>query len=178
MINVLKIFDLVFIIAPGSSQDDANVLALQLYRTSLRRRTATRASAARSRVLLLLLVIPVMLVQHPPAAEGGAAMTTMPSSVTGRAGRRRRSARRVARLAARRAARAAGVMRVFLVLVGLFWLVPTIGLLLSSLRDPTDIAGERLVEGLHRAVASSPSTTTQTLLENDDDHRLAAQHAS
>ncbi|MCZ9346012.1 sugar ABC transporter permease, partial [Streptomyces sp. TRM76130] len=32
MINVLKVFDLVFIIAPGSSQDDANVLALELYR--------------------------------------------------------------------------------------------------------------------------------------------------
>ena len=37
MINVLKIFDLVFIIAPGSSQDDANVLALQLYRSSFGR---------------------------------------------------------------------------------------------------------------------------------------------
>ncbi|MFJ2741535.1 carbohydrate ABC transporter permease [Streptomyces sp. NPDC087440] len=33
-----------------------------------------------------------------------------------------------------------GVMRVFLVLVGLFWLMPTIGLLISSLRDPADIA--------------------------------------
>ncbi|WP_406142516.1 carbohydrate ABC transporter permease [Streptomyces sp. NBC_01089] len=31
-------------------------------------------------------------------------------------------------------------MRVFLVLVGLFWLMPTIGLLLSSLRGPSDIA--------------------------------------
>ncbi|MER7108140.1 carbohydrate ABC transporter permease [Streptomyces sp. NPDC000229] len=32
-----------------------------------------------------------------------------------------------------------GVMRVFLVLVALFWLMPTVGLLLSSLRDPADI---------------------------------------
>ncbi|MFD7445257.1 carbohydrate ABC transporter permease [Streptomyces sp. NPDC059909] len=32
-----------------------------------------------------------------------------------------------------------GAMRVFLVLVGLFWLMPTVGLLLSSLRSPTDI---------------------------------------
>ena len=31
-------------------------------------------------------------------------------------------------------------MRVFLVLVGLFWLVPTIGLLISSLRTRQDIA--------------------------------------
>ncbi|WP_327176075.1 carbohydrate ABC transporter permease [Streptomyces sp. NBC_01335] len=44
-------------------------------------------------------------------------------------------------LAARIAARAGGgVMRVVLVLVALFWLMPTIGLLLSSLRDGKDIA--------------------------------------
>ncbi|WEH41566.1 carbohydrate ABC transporter permease [Streptomyces sp. NBC_01218] len=44
-------------------------------------------------------------------------------------------------LAARIAARAGGgVMRVALVLVALFWLMPTIGLLLSSLRDGKDIA--------------------------------------
>lgn len=43
-------------------------------------------------------------------------------------------------LPARIAARAGGgVMRVFLVLVGLFWLLPTFGLLLSSLRGPADI---------------------------------------
>ncbi|WP_328538450.1 carbohydrate ABC transporter permease [Streptomyces sp. NBC_00344] len=43
--------------------------------------------------------------------------------------------------ASRIAARTGGsVMRVFLVLVGLFWLMPTIGLLLSSLRGSSDIA--------------------------------------
>ncbi|MFG2332326.1 carbohydrate ABC transporter permease [Streptomyces sp. NPDC048604] len=46
-----------------------------------------------------------------------------------------------ASLGSRLAARAAGgAMRVFLVLVGLFWLMPTVGLLLSSLRSPSDIA--------------------------------------
>ncbi|MGW0550930.1 carbohydrate ABC transporter permease [Streptomyces altiplanensis] len=44
-------------------------------------------------------------------------------------------------LPARIAARAGGgAMRVFLILVALFWLMPTIGLLFSSLRSPTDIA--------------------------------------
>ncbi|MCP3822180.1 carbohydrate ABC transporter permease [Streptomyces sp. A3M-1-3] len=44
-------------------------------------------------------------------------------------------------LATRIAARTGGgVMRVFLILVGLFWLMPTIGLLLSSLRSPADIS--------------------------------------
>ncbi|WP_338703630.1 sugar ABC transporter permease [Streptomyces sp. Q6] len=58
MINVLKIFDLIFIIAPGSSQDDANVLALQLYSSAFNEGNEGLASAIA--VLLLLLVIPVM----------------------------------------------------------------------------------------------------------------------
>ncbi|WP_307544724.1 carbohydrate ABC transporter permease [Streptomyces sp. V3I8] len=33
-----------------------------------------------------------------------------------------------------------GVLRVFLVLVALLWVTPTVGLLVSSFRDPTDIA--------------------------------------
>ena len=58
MINVLKVFDLVFIIAPGSSQDDANVLALELYRKGFASDQPGIASAIA--VFLLLLVVPVM----------------------------------------------------------------------------------------------------------------------
>ncbi|MER6539575.1 carbohydrate ABC transporter permease [Streptomyces sp. 900105755] len=58
MINVLKVFDLVYIIAPGSSQDDANVLALELYRKGFSEGQPGIASAIA--VFLLLLVIPVM----------------------------------------------------------------------------------------------------------------------
>ncbi|MFD7434085.1 carbohydrate ABC transporter permease [Streptomyces sp. NPDC059861] len=58
MINVLKVFDLVFIIAPGSSQDDANVLALELYRKGFSEDQPGVASAIA--VFLLLLVVPVM----------------------------------------------------------------------------------------------------------------------
>ncbi|GAA3504013.1 sugar ABC transporter permease [Streptomyces prasinosporus] len=58
MINVLKVFDLVFIIAPGSSQDDANVLALELYRKGFAADQPGIASAIA--VFLLLLVVPVM----------------------------------------------------------------------------------------------------------------------
>ncbi|MEV0778243.1 sugar ABC transporter permease [Streptomyces sp. NPDC050428] len=60
MINVLKIFDLVLIIAPGSAQDDANVLALQLYRSSFGTDANVGVGSAIA-VFLLLLVIPVML---------------------------------------------------------------------------------------------------------------------
>lgn len=60
MINVLKVFDLVYIIAPGSSQDDANVLALELYRKGFSEGQPGIASAIA--VFLLILVIPVMWV--------------------------------------------------------------------------------------------------------------------
>jgi ABC-type glycerol-3-phosphate transport system permease component len=44
-------------------------------------------------------------------------------------------------LVSRQAGKASGgVMRVFLILVALFWLMPTVGLLVSSFRGPTDIA--------------------------------------
>ncbi|GCD37308.1 sugar ABC transporter permease [Streptomyces chrestomyceticus JCM 4735] len=44
-------------------------------------------------------------------------------------------------LPARIAARTGGgVLRIVLILVGLFWLMPTVGLLVSSLRSPQDIA--------------------------------------
>ncbi|MGA4898832.1 carbohydrate ABC transporter permease [Streptomyces griseoincarnatus] len=60
-----------------------------------------------------------------------------------------------------------GAVRVFLIVVGLFWLVPTIGLLLASLRSPEDMA----VNGWW-TVFTEPSELTfgayRTLLENDD----------
>ncbi|MFI9624993.1 carbohydrate ABC transporter permease [Streptomyces sp. NPDC052042] len=61
MINVLKVFDLVFIIAPGSSLADANVLALQLYRSSFGTEANLGIGSAIA-VLLLLLVLPMMYV--------------------------------------------------------------------------------------------------------------------
>ncbi|MFJ8166367.1 carbohydrate ABC transporter permease [Streptomyces sp. NPDC096136] len=60
VINVMKIFDLVFVIAPGAVQDDANVLALQLYRTSFGT-DADQGLGSAIAVLLLVLVVPVML---------------------------------------------------------------------------------------------------------------------
>ncbi|MFF8596045.1 carbohydrate ABC transporter permease [Streptomyces sp. NPDC015220] len=60
-----------------------------------------------------------------------------------------------------------GLVRVFLILVGLFWLVPTIGLLLSSLRSPEDMSASGWW-----SVFGKPSQLTfdsyQKLLENGD----------
>ncbi|MFC9459947.1 carbohydrate ABC transporter permease [Streptomyces sp. NPDC056983] len=61
MINVMKIFDLIYIIAPQPSQDDANVLALQLFLSAFGGQGNFGAGSAIG-VLLLLLVLPVMWV--------------------------------------------------------------------------------------------------------------------
>jgi ABC-type glycerol-3-phosphate transport system permease component len=59
-----------------------------------------------------------------------------------------------------------GVMRVFLILVALFWLMPTVGLLVSSFRGPTDIAASGWWK-----VFTAPTQLTLTnykdLLDND-----------
>jgi alpha-glucoside transport system permease protein len=79
-----------------------------------------------------------------------------------------RSSRRGSRSAGRLAAAASGgLVRVFLIVVGLFWLVPTLGLLLSSLRSPEDMNASGWWK-----VFSQPSQLTfhsyKTLLENSD----------
>ncbi|MEU7384530.1 MULTISPECIES: carbohydrate ABC transporter permease [unclassified Streptomyces] len=60
-----------------------------------------------------------------------------------------------------------GALRVFLIVVGLFWLVPTIGLLLSSLRAPEDMSASGWW-----TVFSKPAQLTfgsyRKLLENGD----------
>ena len=59
MINVLKIFDLVYIIAPGATQQDANVLALQFYLKSFGGGNDQGLGSAIA-VVLFLLVLPAM----------------------------------------------------------------------------------------------------------------------
>ncbi|MFE7232957.1 carbohydrate ABC transporter permease [Streptomyces sp. NPDC002405] len=60
-----------------------------------------------------------------------------------------------------------GALRVFLIVVGLFWLVPTIGLLLSSLRAPEDMSASGWW-----TVFSKPAQLTfgsyRNLLQNGD----------
>ncbi|WP_314616891.1 carbohydrate ABC transporter permease [Streptomyces stackebrandtii] len=68
-----------------------------------------------------------------PAATTPTAPTTPSASGISRTSHVSRASRIAARTAG-------GAVRVFLLLAGLFWLLPTVGLLLSSLRSPSDIA--------------------------------------
>jgi len=60
LINVLKVFDIVISIAPGSVQDDANVIALAMWRTSFGGANNFGLGSAIA-VFLFLLVIPILL---------------------------------------------------------------------------------------------------------------------
>ncbi len=57
-INVLKIFDLVYVLAPGASQDEANVIGVEMFRTAFSERNFGVGAAVA--VLLFILVIPIM----------------------------------------------------------------------------------------------------------------------
>jgi alpha-glucoside transport system permease protein len=59
IINVLKVFDIILSIAPSSSQDDANVIALAMWRTSFGGVNDFGLGSAIA-VFLFLLVVPVL----------------------------------------------------------------------------------------------------------------------
>ncbi len=60
LINVLKVFDIVIAIAPGSVQDDASVLALAMWRTAFSGANDFGLGSAIA-VFIFLLVIPILL---------------------------------------------------------------------------------------------------------------------
>ena len=60
LINVLKVFDIVIAIAPGSVQDDATVLALSMWRTAFGGTNDFGVGSAIA-VFIFLLVIPVLM---------------------------------------------------------------------------------------------------------------------
>jgi alpha-glucoside transport system permease protein len=59
-INALKMFDLIVGIAPGSVQDDANVVALEMWRTSFTG-LGQRGLGSAIAVLLFLMIVPVLV---------------------------------------------------------------------------------------------------------------------
>lgn len=70
VINVLKIFDLVFIIPPASVQDDANVVALEMWRVSFGGGRDEGLGSALA-VLLFVLVLPAMAFNIKRFRSGG-----------------------------------------------------------------------------------------------------------
>ena len=59
VINVLKIFDIVFVTAPGDTQDEANVIALEMYKNAFQGDNIGLGAAIA--VVLFILVVPIMV---------------------------------------------------------------------------------------------------------------------
>jgi alpha-glucoside transport system permease protein len=59
-INALKMFDLIIGIAPGSVQDEANVIALEMWRTAFTG-LGNRGLGSAIAVFLFVLILPVMI---------------------------------------------------------------------------------------------------------------------
>ncbi|MFV6026634.1 ABC transporter permease subunit [Streptomyces sp. NPDC056264] len=70
VINVMKVFDLVYIIAPGPVQEDANVLATRMWLVSFGGGNDQGLGSALS-VLLLVLVVPAMIFNIRRFRKGG-----------------------------------------------------------------------------------------------------------
>ena len=68
LINVLKVFDIVLSVAPGSVQDDATVIALEMWRESF---TAASNYGSGDRRLSVPARDPDPAPEHPPLQEGG-----------------------------------------------------------------------------------------------------------
>jgi alpha-glucoside transport system permease protein len=70
VIYVLKIFDIVLVIAPSGVQDEANVIALEMWQTAFGARNLGLGSAVA--VLLFVLVVPIMAlnIRRFRSAEG------------------------------------------------------------------------------------------------------------
>ncbi|GAA0965649.1 sugar ABC transporter permease [Actinocorallia libanotica] len=61
VINVMKIFDLVYVLAPGPVQQDASVLALQMYVRSFGGSDSDQGLGSAIAIVLFLLVLPAMV---------------------------------------------------------------------------------------------------------------------
>jgi alpha-glucoside transport system permease protein len=61
LINVLKLFDIIINMAPGSSQGDANTLALAMYNYGFTGSPPATGLASAIAVILFILVVPAML---------------------------------------------------------------------------------------------------------------------
>ena len=70
MINVLKIFDLVYVIPPGSSKNAADVLATRMWTVSFGGGSDQGLGSALA-IVLLVLVIPFMLLNIRNFRKGG-----------------------------------------------------------------------------------------------------------
>ena len=143
IIGVLKLFDLILAVAPGSTQNDATTLAFVMWQVVLQRPEPLRARR-RDRHLHPRSVHPLPDRQHPALPSGDEPVATVdppsrPTAIPTRAVGQGHPLPRPGADPPRAA------------LIGIFWLVPTTGLFITSLLPPAGPARRALVELRHEA---------------------------
>ena len=134
LINVLKVFDIIIAIAPGSVQDDASVLALAMWRTSFGGVNDFGRAGDRRVHFPARDPHPAPERQALPerAMTNAVDVVSTPGQAVDVVDERDTFARRVVRFLGR------APVTIFLVVVGVLWLAPTLGPLFTSLLAPED----------------------------------------
>ena len=146
VINVLKVFDIVISVAPSSSQDDANVIALAMWRTSFGGQNDFGLGSAIA-VFLFLLVLPVLALNMRRFRREADGRSPRPQVRVARRSSRRGVAREDRCGCSGEGAASTSSWSSSRVL----WLVPTIGLFLTSLHVARGHHARRLVADLLQA---------------------------
>ena len=157
MINVLKVFDLVFVIAPASVQDDANVIALQMWRVSFG--GAHDQGLGSALAVMLLRAGRCRRCSSTSAGSGGSSDDATIDSGTEPSPDRTPATDGAPAGAAGLPARSAPARRRAVCSLVLRWsrcsgCCPRSGCCVASLRHRGGQRATRLVEGLHQPVAS------------------------
>ena len=151
IIGVLKLFDLILSIAPGSTQDEAATLAF-VHVAGLVQRPEPLRARRRDRDLHPDPLHPLPDRQHPALPGGHELMATVDTTVETPVDPDTRLSARIVRFLAKTP------LHIVLALIAIFWLVPTTGLFITSMLTPSDAA-----EGHWWTFVTKPSTWT---LEN------------
>ena len=161
IINVLKVFDIVFALAPGVDASDTRTSSrFAMWQTAFRaagtsasaRRSPSSSSCSSSRCSLLN----IRRFRRDALDVAAAAPAVEVRFRSRTSGPRPRSCARSA----------AGPLQIVLVVIGLLWLVPTVGLFITSILPASDARVERLVADLLAAEPSPPSSNYNALFHN------------
>ena len=132
IINVIKVFDIVYIMTKGGPGGATRVIAYSYYVETFENGLGGYGAAVA--MVMLALIIPVMIWQHPavPQRSGGLVTSTTAAETIAVRPRESTSSRIVAFLGR-------SPLHIALIVLAGLWLLPTVGLLVTSFRPRPDI---------------------------------------
>ena len=135
IINVLKVFDIVIALAPESTQQNANVIALAMWRTAFGGVNDFGTGSAIA-VFLFVLVIPVLMLNIRRFRTENVTSVAAPAATVEAPKVQESVAAKIMRWLAK------APVQILLIVIGLLWLVPTIGLFATSILPAQQLASK------------------------------------